>query len=39
MEVNVRTYVYDQASVPGVWFYSLDANQRLAVALARRRRP
>lgn len=36
MEVNVRTYVYDRAGVPGVWFYSLDANQRLAVALARR---
>lgn len=36
MEVNVRTYVYDRAGVPGVWFYSLDANQRLAVAIARR---
>ena len=36
MEVNVRTYVYDRASVPGAWFYSLNANQRLAVALARR---
>mgnify|MGYP001050641899 CR=1 FL=1 len=36
MEANVRTYVYDQNGVPGVWFYSLDANQRLAVRLARR---
>ena len=36
MEVNARTYVYDRAGVPGVWFYSLDANQRLAVAIARR---
>jgi uncharacterized protein YqjF (DUF2071 family) len=36
MEVNLRTYVYDRAGVPGVWFYSLDANQRLAVAIARR---
>ena len=36
MEMNARTYVYDRAGVPGVWFYSLDANQRLAVAIARR---
>jgi uncharacterized protein len=36
MELNVRTYVHDRAGVPGVWFYSLDANQRLAVAIARR---
>jgi len=36
MEMNLRTYVHDRAGVPGVWFYSLDANQRLAVALARR---
>ena len=35
MEVNVRTYVYDQQGTPGVWFYSLDANQLLAVHLAR----
>lgn len=34
-EVNVRTYVYDQHGTPGVWFYSLDANQWLAVRLAR----
>ena len=36
MELNLRTYVYDRAGVPGVWFYSLDANQRLAVEIARR---
>ncbi len=36
MEMNLRTYVYDRAGVPGVWFYSLDANQRLAVKIARR---
>lgn len=36
MEMNLRTYVYDKSGVPGVWFYSLDANQSLAVALARR---
>jgi uncharacterized protein YqjF (DUF2071 family) len=35
LEVNVRTYVYDSSGVPGVWFYSLDANQSLAVLLAR----
>ena len=36
MELNVRTYVHDQTGVPGVWFYSLDANQWLAVKVARR---
>ena len=36
MEMNLRTYVHDRAGVPGVWFYSLDANQRFAVAIARR---
>jgi len=36
MELNLRTYVYDRAGVPGVWFYSLDANQWLAVEIARR---
>ena len=36
MELNLRTYVHDRAGVPGVWFYSLDANQPLAVAAARR---
>jgi uncharacterized protein YqjF (DUF2071 family) len=36
MELNLRTYVHDQSGVPGVWFYSLDANQWLAVKIARR---
>ena len=36
LELNVRTYVYDEHGVPGVWFYSLDANQWLAVRAARR---
>ncbi len=36
MELNVRTYVFDRAGVPGVWFYSLEANQWLAVQVARR---
>lgn len=36
LELNLRTYVYDSAGRPGVWFYSLDANQAIAVALARR---
>lgn len=35
LELNLRTYVHDEAGVPGVWFYSLDADQRLAVAIAR----
>ena len=36
MELNLRTYVHDRAGVPGVWFYSLDANQWMAVQIARR---
>jgi len=35
LELNVRTYVYDRNGVPGIWFYSLDCNQVLAVALAK----
>jgi uncharacterized protein YqjF (DUF2071 family) len=34
-EVNVRTYVHDRGRDPGVWFFSLDASSRLAVAAAR----
>ncbi len=34
-ELNVRTYVFDREGVPGVWFYSLDCNQPLAVVAAR----
>ena len=36
LELNVRTYVHDANGQPGVWFYSLDCNQPLAVAVARR---
>jgi uncharacterized protein YqjF (DUF2071 family) len=36
LELNVRTYVCDAAGNPGVWFYSLDCNQPLAVVIARR---
>ena len=36
LETNVRTYVRGPAGEPGVWFFSLDANQRLAVEIARR---
>jgi uncharacterized protein YqjF (DUF2071 family) len=34
-ETNVRTYVHVAGREPGVWFFSLDAASRLAVALAR----
>jgi uncharacterized protein YqjF (DUF2071 family) len=34
-EVNVRTYVHYQGRDPGVWFFSLDANSRIAVEAAR----
>src|SRR5262249_3678189 len=35
-EVNVRTYVHYRGRDPGVWFFSLDASGRVAVAAARR---
>lgn len=35
-ELNLRTYVHDDAGTPGVWFFSLDCNQPLAVEIARR---
>ena len=35
LELNLRTYVRDVWGRPGIWFYSLDANQMLAVCLAR----
>lgn len=34
-ELNVRTYVHRDGRDPGVWFFSLDAASRLAVAGAR----
>lgn len=36
LELNVRTYVHDEQGRPGVWFYSLDCNQPIAVQIARR---
>ena len=36
LETNVRTYVRHENGQTGVWFFSLDANQRLAVAVARK---
>ena len=35
LELNLRTYVHDDRGNVGVWFYSLDANQSLAVWAAR----
>lgn len=35
LEANVRTYVHDEHGRSGVWFYSLDCNQALAVWTAR----
>lgn len=34
LELNLRTYVRDRDGRPGIWFYSLDANQPLAVWIA-----
>ena len=34
-ETNVRTYVHRQGCDPGVWFFSLDAANALAVRVAR----
>ncbi|HBE22702.1 MAG TPA: hypothetical protein DDW21_04525 [Verrucomicrobiales bacterium] len=34
LELNVRTYIHDDAGNPGVWFFSLDCNQTLAVKIA-----
>ncbi len=36
LETNVRTYVKHESGQTGVWFFSLDASHRLAVAVARR---
>jgi len=35
LELNLRTYARDRFGRPGVWFYSLDASQPLAVWAAR----
>jgi uncharacterized protein YqjF (DUF2071 family) len=36
LELNLRTYVYDEAGQPGVYFYSLDCDQPVVVEAARR---
>ena len=36
LELNVRTYVHDRSGNSGVWFFSLDCNQSMAVRIARR---
>ena len=36
LELNVRTYVHDDSGRPGVWFFSLDCSQPIAVEIARR---
>jgi uncharacterized protein YqjF (DUF2071 family) len=36
LELNVRTYVVGPDGTPGIWFYSLDCNQPLAVWGARK---
>jgi uncharacterized protein YqjF (DUF2071 family) len=36
LELNLRTYVRDSNGRPGVWFFSLDANQLLAIWAGRR---
>jgi uncharacterized protein YqjF (DUF2071 family) len=35
LEMNVRTYVLGPDGVPGVWFYSLDTDRRIARMLGR----
>lgn len=35
LETNIRTYVRHENGQTGVWFFSLDADQRLAVWIAR----
>ncbi len=36
LELNLRTYVYDATGRPGLYFYSLDCDQPVAVETARR---
>ena len=35
LELNVRTYVRDERGIPGVWFFSLDADSAIACTLGR----
>ncbi|CDZ80423.1 hypothetical protein BN1013_00935 [Candidatus Rubidus massiliensis] len=34
-ELNMRTYVFDERGVPGIWFFSLDASDWLSVQAAK----
>ena len=36
LELNVRTYVRDPDGRPGVWFFSLDCDQSIAVTIAQK---
>lgn len=36
LELNVRAYVHDELGRPGVWFFSLDCDQPIAVEVARK---
>ena len=36
LELNVRAYVHDEQGRPGVWFFSLDCDQPIAVEVARK---
>ncbi|MBT7215617.1 MAG: DUF2071 domain-containing protein [Verrucomicrobia bacterium] len=36
LELNVRAYVHDERGQPGVWFFSLDCDQPIAVEVARK---
>lgn len=33
-EINFRTYVFDKNGTPGIWFFSLDAGNRIAAEAA-----
>jgi hypothetical protein len=35
LELNLRTYVFDENGTPGVWFFSLNANRSLAAMVGR----
>ena len=36
LELNIRAYVHDEQGRPGVWFFSLDCDQPIAVEVARK---
>lgn len=35
LEIDLRTYVYDESGTPGVWFFSLDINSLMIAEAAR----